>query len=127
MGKCLGVDPAGLNIAFTAGTGILPFMDLIGFIARHTANVTQFDTSRLSSKSFHFWCNVRAKPTEKIGDELLSALSKANSDMFTYDKDFEGSERWTRESIEKKLNEITSKIKGRIPVNIWICGPPAMN
>jgi len=44
MGKSLGVDPAGLNIAFAAGTGILPFMDLVGLIARQTANITQFDS-----------------------------------------------------------------------------------
>ena len=45
--------------------------------------------------------------------------------MFTYDTGLDG--RWTLETIEEKLNEITEKTKGRIPLNIWVCGPPAMN
>ena len=40
LGKNLGVEPAGLNVAFAAGTGVLPFMDLVGFIGRHTAGIT---------------------------------------------------------------------------------------
>lgn len=34
MGSSLNIDPTGLNVAFAAGTGVLPFMDLIGYIAR---------------------------------------------------------------------------------------------
>jgi len=34
LGRSLNVDPTGLNVAFAAGTGVLPFMDLAGFIAR---------------------------------------------------------------------------------------------
>ena len=34
LGRNLNVCTAGLNIAFAAGTGVLPFMDLVGFIAR---------------------------------------------------------------------------------------------
>jgi hypothetical protein len=30
MGKSLHVQPSGLHIAFAGGTGILPFMDLVG-------------------------------------------------------------------------------------------------
>ena len=44
MGKSLTVDPAGLNIAFVAGTGVLPFMDLAAFVARHTIGVSKIDT-----------------------------------------------------------------------------------
>ena len=39
MGRSLDVDTAGLNVAFAAGTGILPFMDLIGYISRQTLNL----------------------------------------------------------------------------------------
>ena len=47
MGKNLNVDIASLNVAFCAGTGILPFMDLVGFIARETINLKKFDTVEL--------------------------------------------------------------------------------
>jgi len=68
---------------------------------------------------------VRASSYEKIGNELLSELTKSNSDIFTYDSGLDG--RWTYQSIEAKLNEIQSKVSGRIPANIWVCGPPEMN
>ena len=58
MGKNLNIDTASLNVAFCAGTGILPFMDLVGFMARQTLNLTKFDTINLQ-KSFFFWMNVR--------------------------------------------------------------------
>jgi len=35
--------------------------------------------------------------------------------------------RWTTESIEAKLDEITRETGGKIPVNIWVCGTPSMN
>ena len=125
LGKNLGIEPSGLNVAFAAGTGILPFMDLVGFIARHTVNLTQFDSARLAPNTFHFWCNVRANSYEKIGDDLLQAVATANPEMFTYDTGLDG--RWTRETIEDKLQEISEKTQGRIPINIWVCGPPVMN
>ena len=34
MGRPLAVNLNGLNVAFVAGTGVLPLMDLVGFIAR---------------------------------------------------------------------------------------------
>ena len=44
LGKSLTVDPAGLNVAFVAGTGVLPFMDLAAFVARHTIGMSKIDT-----------------------------------------------------------------------------------
>ena len=84
MGKGLSIDLSGLNIAFAAGTGILPFMDLVGFIARQTLNLQKFDKTSLQS-GFLFWLNVRLNSQEKIGDELLTALSETNPDQFRYD------------------------------------------
>jgi len=39
MGKSLCIDMNGLNVAFAAGTGILPFMDLVGYIARQSLSL----------------------------------------------------------------------------------------
>ena len=38
MGKGLDIQPSGVHIAFTAGTGILPFMDLVAFLIRYNLN-----------------------------------------------------------------------------------------
>lgn len=40
----LNVDTNGLNVAFAAGTGVLPFMDLAGFIARKTLQIDNVDS-----------------------------------------------------------------------------------
>jgi hypothetical protein len=34
MGKGLGIYPYGVHIAFTAGTGVLVFIDLVAFLIR---------------------------------------------------------------------------------------------
>ena len=36
MGRPLNIQLHRVNVAFVAGTGVLPFMDLVGFIARQT-------------------------------------------------------------------------------------------
>ena len=62
-------------------------------------------------------------------------MSEANPSLFRYDvvrkaalADGEVSNsRWTTESIEAKLDEITRETGGKIPVNIWVCGTPSMN
>ena len=39
MGKGLNIKPTGTHIAFTAGTGCLVFLDLVGFILRSVLNL----------------------------------------------------------------------------------------
>jgi len=34
MGKGLDIQPSGVHIAFTAGTGVLPFLDLVAYLIR---------------------------------------------------------------------------------------------
>ncbi len=38
MGKGLDLRSSGVHIAFTAGTGILPFLDLVAFLIRYNLN-----------------------------------------------------------------------------------------
>jgi hypothetical protein len=38
MGKGLDLQPTGVHVAFTAGTGILPFLDLVAFLIRYNLN-----------------------------------------------------------------------------------------
>ena len=78
------MDLAGVNVAFAAGTGVLPFMDLVGYLARHTLGVEGIDKTR-PEDSFTFWFSVRVSVDEAIGDELMSALAAKNPTQFRYD------------------------------------------
>ena len=79
MGRSLDVDATGLNVAFAAGTGVLPFMDLVGYISRQTLNLeAQIDRQKLDP-NFFLWFVVRTNSSEAIGHDLLQALEKANS------------------------------------------------
>lgn len=80
----MNVDTNSLNVAFAAGTGVLPFMDLVGFISRQTLGIDNVDTVSLGS-GFHFWFSVRLSTQEPIGDELLSALAERDTTTFNYD------------------------------------------
>ena len=49
MGHGLDVDLQGVNVAFAAGTGVLPFIDLVGYLARcHLAVKDVLTTFRAS-------------------------------------------------------------------------------
>ncbi len=47
MGKGLDLKSEGVHIAFTAGTGILPFLDLVAFLIRYHLN--EFDECPINS------------------------------------------------------------------------------
>ena len=89
LGKSLTVDPAGLNVAFVAGTGVLPFMDLAAFVARLTIGMSNIDSQRLE-QSFMFWVVAGFREKEKIGDGFLKALADANAAQFRYDVTLSG-------------------------------------
>jgi hypothetical protein len=38
MGKGLDLEPRGVHVAFTAGTGVLPFLDLVAYLIRININ-----------------------------------------------------------------------------------------
>jgi hypothetical protein len=38
MGKGLDLKPSGVHVAFTAGTGILPFLDIVAYLIRYNLN-----------------------------------------------------------------------------------------
>ena len=111
IGRSLSIDTNGLNVIFAAGTGVLPFMDLIGFVARQSLGVEGIDgSSDKLGKGFHLWMCTRMNPNEPIGHELLSALESNKADWFKYDqvtKEVQA-ERWSTELIARKLSQISS-------------------
>lgn len=43
MGKGLGIDPTGTNVAFLAGTGVLVFIDFVAYIMRANLGLLEKD------------------------------------------------------------------------------------
>jgi len=80
---------------------------------------------------FLFWLVAKMNSGEEIGNELCEAVSGSNPSAVRYYLTSKApgmpSERWTTESIEKKLDEISESTGGKTPVNIWVCGTPSMN
>lgn len=72
MGKGLGMEMHGYHMAFAAGTGILPFIDQIAFIARSV-----FNKDGKLSETFQFRLYAAFRSAEdSIGLELVQALDK---------------------------------------------------
>lgn len=112
IGRSLNIDTAGLNIAFVAGTGILPFMDLVSYVARRTLDLQNVDSASKESlldKGFHLWMCSRMNPREPIGHELLSSLATCNKSQFSYDqvtKEVQA-QNWNTELIASKLEQVS--------------------
>ncbi len=74
MGKGIGLKPSGVHIAFTAGTGVLPFLDLVAYLIR--LNLGQATDSlsggrKLDTVDFKFVLFTSFPADEdSIGDEL---------------------------------------------------------
>ena len=73
MGRQINVDLNGLNVIFAAGTGVLPFMDLLGFIARSILNL-EVDKEQLGP-NFRLEFDAKLGASEPIGHELADALA----------------------------------------------------
>ena len=54
MGKGLGIKNEGVHIAFTAGTGILVFVDLVAFLVRKNLKLLKENESDKLGDSFKF-------------------------------------------------------------------------
>lgn len=102
-----------MNIVFVAGTGVLPFMDLIGFIARTTLDCLEHDSGTIAlSSSFKLHLIAKFRSEEKIGDKLMKALTQANPTQFDYEMTDDSSNehlKWTEATIGQKLQECSEK------------------
>ncbi len=130
MGKGLGIEKSGTHIAYTAGTGILVFVDLIAYLIRRNLGLmSEPEASQIDDKDFKFifYASFPSKE-EGIAMDLcqgLDALCKQhsiNNFEFHVRLSNESKERWNNEFIEKSLKPHSSNIK-----KVWVCGPPRMN
>ncbi|CDW73578.1 cytochrome b5-like heme steroid binding domain containing protein [Stylonychia lemnae] len=138
MGKGLQMQKNGLYIAFTAGTGILTFIDLIANIL-----LQNLEYLRLPSQSKNIQNPIMAKkfilfasfPCEQevIGLELCQGLDNLCKQFSLDNFEFKlrlsnekGNTRWNYQFLKESLQNIQNKCQNQIN-QIWVSGPPRMN
>ena len=77
MGKGLDIQPCGVHVAFTAGTGILPFIDLVAHLIRKNLGLlTPDEDKQIDLKNFKFILYVSfSSKQDIIGYKLIKGLS----------------------------------------------------
>ena len=78
MGKGLGITDKskGLHVVIAAGTGVLPFLDLVARMAFTMLKVIPRKERLNEEFELHFYASFRTRK-ESIGLELLEAMNKA--------------------------------------------------
>ena len=76
MGKDLGFYPRGVHVAYVAGTGILPFIDLIAFIVRKNLNLLRDFEKEMITEDFKLILHVAFRSrSESIAMSLIEMLA----------------------------------------------------
>lgn len=136
MGKPLGISPTGLHVCFAGGTGILPFMDMIGQLAFANLGLTealgQPPTDSIQPAKFRLRLYVSFQnKKESVGMELITALDSfckrhnlTNFELYQrFSQEKINPARWESDFIQRELckgnpNEIHK---------VLVCGPPVLN
>jgi hypothetical protein len=133
LGKGLNLQREGVHAAFTGGTGVLVFMDLVALLLRQNLGLlnNQASIPIFEGKTFKFVLYA-SFPSSKdaVGLELLEGLRDVTKGMGLSNFHLElrfGNEargtRWDREFIIRNV-EIWQK-EGLSKA--YVCGPPVMN
>lgn len=130
MGKGLGIERSGTHVAYTAGTGILVFLDLVAYLIRRNLGLmSESEAAQIDDKDFKF-IFYASFPSKEEGIALdmcegLGALCKQHSIAnfeFHLRLSNQSKERWNNDFIEKSLKPHSGNLK-----KVWVCGPPKMN
>eukprot|EP00347_Sterkiella_histriomuscorum_P018114 403346733 len=130
LGKGLQLQPDGTHIAFTAGTAVLVFVDLVAHLIRKNLGLLPPDEDSLINKSGFKLILFVSFPNEKesIAYELCQGLQRLckdkNIDNFELHTRFSNNskERWDDQFIENALKKHVQNLR-----RLWVCGPPRMN
>jgi NAD(P)H-flavin reductase len=130
MGKGLNIKSSGVHVAFTAGTGILVFIDLVAHLVKKNLGMLSPEEDVQLDPKFRFilFCSF-PKKEEAIGFEMCQLLNdlcqSQGMNNFQFVSRFSNisKERWDTAFLEKRLQEYDSQNLGRL----WVCGPPSMN
>ena len=110
MGKGLGIQKSGTHIAFTAGTGILVFVDLVAFLVRKNLNLLKDHEKEYISEDFKFifyvsFPNRRDSVALELVEGLADLTRKLGLTNFELVKRFsnENGKRWDGDYIERQI------------------------
>ena len=139
MGIGLRVKPSGLHIAFAAGTGVLPFMDLVAWLAMANLDIDtticneEKDLLNLNSFRLILYVSFKRK-SDSVALDLLYELSDycmqhqpahqdLNFELFVrLSKEGINPDRWNEDFVLQELSKYNPDDVSRI----WVCGPPKM-
>jgi NAD(P)H-flavin reductase len=134
LGKGLNLQKDGVHVAFTGGTGILVFIDLIALIIRQNLGLLKSSQpipifAPGSTFKFVLYASFASRE-EAIGLELLEGLAEITKSLglknFHLELRFSNSgvaTRWDREFIMRNI-DIWNKEGLK---KAYVCGPPVMN
>jgi NAD(P)H-flavin reductase len=134
LGKGLNLQKDGVHVAFTGGTGVLVFVDLIALMIRQNlgllksgAEIPLFETG--STFKFVLYASFASRE-DAVALQLLEGLAEITKTLnlrnFQLELRFSNSgvaTRWDRDFIIRNI-DIWSK-EGLSKA--YVCGPPAMN
>lgn len=138
MGIGLGVENHGTHVAFAAGTGVLPFIDLVGhillqlvdkdYVLEEAGIKTSYDDITIDIDNFNFQLYFSYSNEEEA--VCLQLINKVKELCEKLEKPYllevhtrmAHSQRWDQEYFEAKIkNKVADGAK-----KIWVCGPPLM-
>lgn len=77
MGKGLGIHKSGIHIAFTGGTGVLVFTDLVAFLVRKNLQILKENENNLLADDFKFVFYVSfPNRVDSVALELMEGLDE---------------------------------------------------
>jgi NAD(P)H-flavin reductase len=132
LGESLGVHTSGSHLVFAAGTGVLPFLDLVAHVvycALGIAGKIGVNENDVIGRDFKlkFYVSFRSKQ-EAVALEFLEAVQayfkRVGNPCFELIVRLSNQKggHWDKSFIDAQVRETGEKnIK-----KIWVCGPPAM-
>jgi len=132
LGKGLELSESstGTHVIFTAGTGVLCFIDLIARLAlQNMGIIDKIDGAEKLSDDFKLVLYVSFRnANEAVCLELCEALQNMNKALGKNNFELnvrlstDSNRRWDEHFIRSKIGEHHQGLK-----KIWVCGPPVMN
>lgn len=134
FGKGLDLKPTGVHVAFTAGTGVLVFLDLVARIILHNTGIKDLGEHFDEDFKFVFYISHQ-NLNETMGMDLCYKLLELNKKLKLNNFDLvvrlsEGrdgiygkkQERWAQKIIKEQLQPHAGHL-----AKVYVCGPPAFN
>ena len=128
MGRGLGLtkDSQGNYHAYSAGTGIFVFLDLVARIGLQQMNLIPADQSLHPNFKLNLYASFESRENAyalEMMECIRDLVDQHNSEMFKLKLRFsnEKSPRWDKHFIDEEIRE-----HGEVK-KIWVCGPPLMS